>query len=298
MSTAITLAVAACSSAGTATLPSETAQTNTTPQQESAFETPEATPLPPPTPTVFPTATPDDPDWEDPAVGVERRDLVVTEPRTGTSVRLHMVRLDPTLIDFRVHYKPGEADTVTGWQADTGALVVVNGGFFDAVLTKQGITLVDGEIYGTARDYEDEVGVGGLFAVKDGQVSIVPLGREASPPDSYDFDYATEAYPMLLNSGGKPAFNEETGHTAERTVVAIDESGRVIFILIREDAFTLYGLSHTLAELDELNLDVVLNLDGGTSSGMVVRAGEEDTPWYSVTALPIVIAAYPKVGSP
>jgi len=258
------------------------------------FDTPEPTPLPPPTPTPFPTAQPDDPDWDDPAQGVERRDVTVLEPRSGAYVRLHMVRLDPGLIDFRVLYDRGKVGTVTSWQAETGALLVVNGGFFDAQLTKQGLTLVNGQAYGSLRDYTESVGVGGLFAVKDSRVSIVALDRKPASPDKYDFDFATEAYPMLLTEGGEPAFDQETGHTAKRTVVAMDRSGRVVFIIIQEDAFTLYELGQALAELEELDLDVALNLDGGTSSGMVVKAGSTFEPFYSETALPIVITAYPK----
>lgn len=256
--------------------------------------TTEPSATPPATPTVFPTATPGDPEWDDPAPGVERRDIRVTEPSTGQSVPVHMVRLDPNLIDLKVIHDPGVANTVQGWQAETGALVVVNGGFFDAQLTEQGLTLVNGEAYGTRRDYTSDLGVGGLFAVKDGQPEIVALGRTPQSASAYDYDFATESYPMLLNSGGETAFNDETGHTARRTVVAMDEQGRVIFMLIREDAFSLYGLSRMLANLGEthdLPLDVALNLDGGTSSGMIVQAGVESMTWFSDTGLPIVITA-------
>jgi uncharacterized protein YigE (DUF2233 family) len=224
--------------------------------------------------------------------------MVVIEPRTGAEVRLHMVRLDPALIDFRVHYVPRQANTVSGWQEETGAWVVVNGGFFDGEFYSEGTTFVDGQEYGVASGSEEKISVGGIFGVKDGEVSIVPLGREPDPPGTYDFDYATEAYPMLLMPGGVPSYGEETGHAAERTVVGMDESGRVIFIVIREALFTLYGLSRTLAELDELDLDVALNLDGGKSSGMEVWAGPEHTHWDALTVLPIVIAAYPEEGVP
>jgi len=43
---------------------------------------------------------------------------------------------------------------------------------------------------------------------------------------------------------------------------------------------------------------VALNLDGGKSSGMEVRAGPEHTHWEAETVLPIVIVAYPKEGVP
>ena len=58
-----------------------------------------------------------------------------------------------------------------------------------------------------------------------------------------------------------------------------------------DDIFTLFWLAQTLADMEELDLDVALNLDGGTSSGMFVRAGTENSPWYPETDLPIVITA-------
>jgi uncharacterized protein YigE (DUF2233 family) len=254
--------------------------------------------LPPPTLTPSPTATLDDPLWEDRTPGVERREIVVEEPYSGVLVKVHMVRLDPTLIDFKVHYEPGKANTISGWQADTGALVVVNGGFFDEKFRTQGLAFVDGQEYGEPIVKEDRIGIAGIFGVKDGEVSIVPFGRQPPPPGTFDFDYATEAYPMLLVPGGLPAYPEETGHAAERTVVAIDRSGRVIFMVIRADLFTLFGLSNMLAELDELDLEIALNLDGGKSSGMEVWAGSEHTHWNAESVLPIAIAAYPKEGVP
>ena len=51
--------------------------------------------------------------------------MLVVEPRTGATVRFHMVRLDPALIDFEVHYVPRQANTISGWQEETGAWVVV-----------------------------------------------------------------------------------------------------------------------------------------------------------------------------
>lgn len=261
----------------------------------------EPTATPPPTATPFPTATPDDPNWFDLTPGVERREMVVIEPRTGAEVRLHMVRLDPALIDFKVHYVPRSANTVSGWQEETGAWVVVNGGFFDGEFYSEGTVFVDGQEYGVSPGSEEKISVGGLFGVEDGEVSIVPLGRQPDPPGTYDFDNATEGYPMLLMPGGVPSYDEETGHAAERTVVGIDEAGRVIFIVIREPLFTLYELARTLDQLDEsgeLDLDVALNLDGGKSSGMEVWAGPEHTHWEAATVLPIVIAAYPRAGVP
>lgn len=261
--------------------------------------TPTDTPIPTntPTPTHTPTPTPfpPDPAWTTLLPGVERRDMNVVEPRTTTTITLNMVRLDPNLIDLRVHFQPGRANTLPGWWYETGALVVVNGGFFTGDFDSQGRTFVEGVEYGQWMGYEDRSSLAGFFTVREGRVAIMPVGREVEPPGTHDFDYATESYPMLLLPGAVPAYTEEeTGRVTRRTVAALDEGGRVIFLVIRDPGASLSGLSRLLADLDELHLDVALALDGGRSSGLEVCAGPEHSRWEPVSFLPIVIAAYPR----
>ena len=279
---------------------------------ESAFQPSEGADLfgtvvptdpPPATVTPFPSSTPPptplpEPEegWELRTPGIERREIIVREPRSASLVRLHIVRIDPSLMDMRVHYIAGGGNTISGWQSQTDALFVVNGGFFTGGLFTEGLTFIENEEHGSQTGYEDRIGVGGLFAIDGGQPQIVPLPRVPEPPGTYNFEYATQTYPILLMPGGVPAYSEETGYSAERTIVALDEEGRVYFIVIRQVIFTLYGLSNMLAELTELDLSIALNLDGGKSSGMEVYAGPEHTHWNAVSVLPIVIAATAREG--
>ncbi|MCP5101274.1 MAG: phosphodiester glycosidase family protein, partial [Chloroflexi bacterium] len=96
---------------------------------------------------------------------------------------------------------------------------------------------------------------------------------------------------MLVRPGGVVGYPDEDGERARRTVVAQDGNGRILFIFAPRGGFTLHGLCKYLVDSD-LNLDVALNLDGGTSTGMVLAETADAVLAY--TAVPTVILVYPK----
>jgi hypothetical protein len=99
---------------------------------------------------------------------------------------------------------------------------------------------------------------------------------------------------MLLLPGRQPTYPVDTGETARRTVIALDQQGYVVILLIDLPIFTLHGLSLWLAESD-LGLDSALNLDGGRSSGLAAAIpGGESTLLPAYVPLPIVIGVYPR----
>jgi uncharacterized protein YigE (DUF2233 family) len=103
--------------------------------------------------------------------------------------------------------------------------------------------------------------------------------------------YALQSFPLLVKPGGEMGFLEEDGIRGRRTVVALDGNGRLLFIMAASGSFTLHELSRYLVESD-LELDVALNLDGGTSTGLRLADPAEEIPAF--VPLPAVIAVYPR----
>jgi uncharacterized protein YigE (DUF2233 family) len=101
---------------------------------------------------------------------------------------------------------------------------------------------------------------------------------------------AVQSFPMLILPGGEPGFQQETGLRSRRTVVASDRQGRLLLILAPGGGFTLNELATTLATSD-LDLDAALNLDGGSSSGIIVREPPIEVP--ALVELPAVITVRP-----
>jgi len=210
--------------------------------------------------------------------------------------RLTIVRLDPAVVHFRVHYDPGEPRPVSGWAERIQPLLVVNGGYFtpeDETLT---LLISDGKVWGALYEREDEdwdfAGLLGLFAVTaDGQVSVRWLGDRPYDP-AEPLREALQSFPVLVKPGGVMGFppDAEEGPPARRTVVAQDRQGRILFIIAPRGYFSLLQLARFLADSD-LDLDVALNLDGGRSTGLWLETNERPVRIDSIVPVPSVISA-------
>ena len=84
-------------------------------------------------------------------------------------------------------------------------------------------------------------------------------------------DIAMQSYPILVLDGAAQVDTTSTD-TAQRTVVALDQSGLVYLIICEYGVFTLTELSAALAELSDPTLVSALNLDGGTSTGLSIQS--------------------------
>src|SRR5207248_503969 len=144
----------------------------------------------------------------------------------------YALRIDPSRVTFKIQYQAGFAQDIDQWQATTGASVVINGGFFSGENTPVGRLIMDGKLYGFPLNYGDKtIGVAGLFTILDKQIAMYALGRSSYTPRGMRFDQAIESYPMLLLPGRQPTYPKETSEKARRTVIGIDNEGRVIILV-------------------------------------------------------------------
>jgi uncharacterized protein YigE (DUF2233 family) len=243
------------------------------------------TPVPIPTTRIDPSPTPepDDTGWKALSSGVELRRLSVTDAN-GITNRLWLARLDPTRVRFRVVYDPANPRLVSEWFDAAKALLVVNAGYFTEDHHATGLVISDG-----VRSGKSYVGFGGMFAVRTNRVEVRWL--VAKPYNSAEpLRQAVQAFPMLVHSGGKPGVTEDDGDLARRTVVGQDRRGRIVFLVSPDSFFTLKNLSAFLAASD-LQLDTALNLDGGTSSGLMLAGPDGSTGVDSWVKIPAVIVA-------
>lgn len=249
---------------------------------------------PAPTPTLAPTPIPADSGWETIRPGMEKRILNLVDDESGRWLEnVTVVRLAPDAFRFGVAYRPGAPHSLEAWQAQTGSLLVVNGGFYTEAYVATGLIISDGVASGVS--YQ---GFGGMFAVtEDGPV--VRSLRETPYDPAEPLRAALQSFPLLLAPGGRPAFPEEDGQQARRTVVAQDESGRLLFLVANRGHFTLHRLSRFM-ESSDLDVDVALNLDGGPSSGLFVAptaAGDAPLHIPSYSPLPAVITVHEAAGT-
>lgn len=238
-------------------------------------------------PVALPTALPDDTGWEAVAPGIERRGLAVRDAAGRALDRMLIVRLDPTAVRFDVGYAPGAPRDLAAWQAETGALLVINGGFFTEGYEATGLVVSRGTAHG--QSYGP---FAGMFAVTEAGPDVRWLGSRPYDPTE-PLVAALQAFPMLVLPGGSAgvAPSDAGPDTARRTWIGQDAQGRVLAGVAPTGGLTLADLSAWLASAD-LELDRALNLDGGGSTGLLLDAGDGGTVVAAFDRLPTVILAF------
>lgn len=220
--------------------------------------------------------------WKGVAPGMQRRDLSLKAYKDGV---MHLVRLDPALVTFRVLYDPGAPHFLSGWlERAPGAALIVNGAFFDEQDRALGLVVSDGQAFGQTFS-----GYGGMFQVSPGGVRVRSLVNE--PYQGEPLLQALQAFPLLIDPGGSMARQGEGFDVpSRRTWIGQDAAGQIVI------GVSLYML--TLAELQsvlvnsDLKLDVAFALDGGRSSGMLINVPGLDEHFPAFDRLPSVLAVY------
>lgn len=245
----------------------------------------------PPTPTLQalpqptqPAANPDS-GWESLHPGFERRVINITTAETGLRDSLYILRVDPAVYRFDVAYHPGQPQSLEQWQTETGALLVVNGGYFTESYDATGVVVVGGQASGVS--YQD---FGGMLTITAGGPSLRWLPQQPYDP-AEGLLAGLQSFPMLVTPGGQLGYPDEDGQRARRTVIAQDTDGRILFILAINGTFSLHQMSRFLVESD-LNIDRALNLDGGASTGLLLSDPPEGIAAFDL--LPTVITVYPE----
>ena len=237
----------------------------------------------PPLPTIIalPSPTPmRDTGWQPLSEGLEKREWRIYANNLPIHY-LFLVRIDPTYYRFDIAYSPGSSQLLSQWLQQTGADLVVNGGFFTEKYQATGLIIVDGQPSGLSYNF------GGMVTIQDGTPSLRWLSAEPYQPTEA-IDAALQSFPVLILPNGQVGITpsaDGSDERARRTVIAIDQQGRVIFLVVDSLSFTLPELANFLIQSD-LNLQIALNLDGGTSSGLLFNEPRQGVAAY--TTLPVV----------
>lgn len=220
--------------------------------------------------------------WQSIYPGIEQQRIEINDINGRLQEQLTIMRIDPAHYRFEVAYRPGEPLLMDEWLQQINALIVVNGGFFTPEYTATGRIIVDGQASG--QSYGPSAG---MVAISATGLEIHDLAQRPYTPDE-PLQFGLQSFPVLIKPGGQGGYFE-SGEPNRRTVIAEDNSGRILFILAPFGSFSLAGMSHWLIKSD-LDLAIALNLDGGTSTGMAVRGAEGV---FGLTAVPSVIAVFP-----
>lgn len=223
--------------------------------------------------------------WTQIGVGLELRTQMLRPSQERPTVRLISLRVSPEHHVVDVAYRPEQPLDLATWQARTGAPIVLNGGYFTEEFIATGLVVAGGRTSGSS--YE---GFAGMLAVTAAGPEVRWLRSRPYDP-SEPLVAAIQAFPMLVLPGGIRGFDEEGGEVARRTAIGQDTAGRLVIIVAPDGGFTLSELSAALVESDLL-LDTALNLDGGSSTGLIIQDPPVRVETFGL--LPAVITIRPK----
>jgi hypothetical protein len=151
---------------------------------------------------------------------------------------------------------------------ESGARIVVNGGFWDRDNEPEGLAISGGR---ELTPFDLELG-GGVLVVRNRRAELLDAEEFTLPSD---VDFAVQCKPRLV-VGGANNLRRDDGRRAQRTALCIRDEGRVVDLIlavseVREAGPSLYELALALVEH---GCEQALNLDGGPSSGAVWREGD------------------------
>ena len=220
--------------------------------------------------------------WNRVATGVEVR-YEDWKNSDGDDDTVTIVRFDLHKIKLSVGYQPGQPLSMNDWTQLEHPLAIINGGYFDQQFHATALVVSNGKVSG-----QSYTGFGGMLSVDTrGSISLRSLRQQPYNPNSEQLVQATQSSPVLMSGGKRTQFSADASQT-RRSIVAMDKQGRLLFIASPNQIFSLDELADQLASSD-LSIEVALNLDGGSSTGLYVNGGSSHVAIDSLAKLPLVI---------
>ncbi len=206
--------------------------------------------------------------WFTPAAGFDVTEIPVIEQ--GREVeRIHVARIDPARFSFEVHTSHDGGRDLASWMQVTGAVLIVNGSYFD----RQGFPATPIVTRGRAMGPVAYGTKHGAFVVTASGPSVVDLGRTRWQNAFRGASEAMVSFPMLIGADGKSrAQRSNPLLIANRSFIGQDSAGRIVIGTTSASYFSLGIFADFLAD-SGLDLVRALNLDGGPPACQAITLG-------------------------
>lgn len=215
--------------------------------------------------------------WKEVEKGLSYSSLAETT-QAGDEKDFVLVKIDPKLYSFHVYQNDmlDTAKTIKEVQEEKGSVLAFNGGFFTEDFKPTGLLLDKGEVL---RKISPADLLNGIFAIKNDGTALL-LKQETRINKGNYYSFAIQNGPLLIDENGSIQINSDTGKLANRTAIGIDKDGNIVLIILKlsllnpGNTISLYEFAQLLKNNDALRplfLHSVLNLDGGPSTGMILK---------------------------
>ncbi|HXG49800.1 MAG TPA: phosphodiester glycosidase family protein [candidate division Zixibacteria bacterium] len=236
--------------------------------------------------------------WKPVEKGVEVRALLLERLDPRYSFELKLVRLDPRWVAPRLihssRYQLKGADVKT-LAEKSGALAAVNGSYFDENGRALGFLKTGGREINPA--VSRSALLTGIFGVREGAPFIVH--RDEFQPEGTE--EAMQSGPLLLSRGRVLEPARGWGRASRRAVIGVDEEQRLIVGVTDVLLGGAYWgeLQEIFSEKRwELKTIDLLNLDGGGSAQLYLKARGLESFVRGVAEIPVAIGFFARNGLP
>jgi len=228
--------------------------------------------------------------WRTVSKGMAFREIVLERFESKQSINFKLVRFEPdkffprVLRSVQFGFKGANAKTFV---EKSGAVAAINANYFDAdgkplALLKIGGQLINSRI-STSPLYS------GIFGVKDQRALI--WSRNEFLPDQAD--EALQAGPLLLLNGIVQPITGVPNRASRRALIGIDHEQRLLMAVTDTVLGGLYWteLQEVLSAW-QVQLADLLNLDGGGSAQLYIKAGNFEALAPGTTDVPVAIGIF------
>lgn len=188
----------------------------------------------------------------------------------GSSTReyLSVYKIDPSVYTFSIEHATSGM-SIANWQEDLpDAVLIANGSYFLENQRPAGLLIAHGK---TVQSEKFDLAKSALLNLSP-RPRIIDTAVEMIPKQMED---ALQSYPLLIRAGA-PAVKADSRKLARRTFFGTDSEGNTYLGILPDTQLSLFSLSHELARMP-IDWDLVLNLDGGPSSGIADMNGVENS---------------------
>ena len=204
-----------------------------------------------------PVPTAGEPAWAEAMPGFDTGEMAVLAD--GKEVdRVLLARFDPKRFEFETLNDVSGSRGPAEWLAATGASFVINGSYFERDGRPSVPMVSDGKPLGPA-EYDARHGA---FVVDARGARVLDLAGKSWEDALAGVRYGTVSYPMLVGEDGASRAKGDERWLANRSFVAEDRDGRIVFGTTKDAYLSLNRLGPFLAG-SPLGIRRALNLDGG-----------------------------------
>ncbi len=196
---------------------------------------------------------------------------------------VYLIKVDPQKYQFSFveNKSPENPKDLRSIHQENKSLFSFNGSFFTEEFKPTGYLKDETQEAGRISNADL---LNGIFVINK---KVGTLLDQTQKDDAKSAEFAIQNGPILLNNQGERMIKTDTGKTASRTAIGIDQSNQIVIIIMKQDlskldnSLSLFEFTEMLkivTPFKELGLRSVLNLDGGPSTGMMI--GETYLPPY------------------